>query len=105
MVTDLGGESLVYKSVGIPGYDVTTGAPIQPSATYAFTGVWTEYMRQEVDGTIIRPSDAHIVTGSEAFPVTPTLNDQILRGSEVWSIVRISNQPNDPFLDFQVRRA
>lgn len=105
MVTDLGGEALTYKSVGTPGYNVTTGAPIKPSASYAFTGVWTEYQREEVDGTAIRPEDAHIVTGAEDFPVTPTLNDQIVRGSEVWSIVRISNQPNDPFLDFQVRRA
>lgn len=104
MVMDLGGEALVYKSVGTPTYNATTGAVTTPSANYAFTGVWTEYQREEVDGSIIRPEDAHLVTGSEAFPVTPTLNDQILRGSEVWSIVRISNQPNDPFLDFQVRR-
>lgn len=104
MVTDLGGEALVYKSVGTPTYNATTGAVTTPSANYAFTGVWTEYQREEVDGSIIRPEDAHLVTGSEAFPVTPTLNDQILRGSEVWCIVRISNQPNDPFLDFQVRR-
>ena len=105
MVRDLGGEALVYKAVGIPIYDAATGAANTPTAKYAFEGVWTEYQREEVDGTIIRPEDAHIVTGAEGFPVSPTLNDQILRGTEVWSIVRISNQPNDPFVDFQVRRA
>lgn len=104
MVMDLGGEALVYKSVGTPTYTTSTGAVTTPSSNYAFNGVWTEYRREEVDGTMIRPQDAHVVTGAEAFPVTPNLNGQIIRGAEVWSVIRISNQPNDPFIDFQVRR-
>jgi len=34
----------------------------------------------------------------------PTLNDKIERGSTVWNVVRVKSVPNDPFVEFQVRR-
>ena len=106
MLNALGGESVVYVSVGKPVYDTATGTMSLPKKKkYQITGVWTEYMREEIDGVNIRPEDAHFVTGAEDFPCTPTLNDQIQQGTAIWNVIRISNQPNDPFLDLQVRRS
>ncbi len=104
MILDLGGEPLVYQSIQDPVHDVASGAVRTPSRKYAFNGVWSQYMLSEVDNLAIMPEDAHVVAGAEAFPCVPTANDKILRGTEVWAVVRISPVPGDPFLDFQVRR-
>ena len=104
MLKALGGESVVYRMVGRPGYDVSSGDVSTPNLRYAVDVLWTQYERNEIDGQVIIPGDAHVVVAAENFPCVPTVNDQVLRGNEVWAVQGIMNQPNDPFLDLQLRR-
>ncbi len=104
MIRDLGGETLVYKRISSPAHDVSTGEVITPYLNYAIDGVWAQYEKSEVDNAAVRPNDARVVMSAFDFSFTPTLTDKVLRGSEVWNVIRISNQPNDPFIEFQLRR-
>jgi hypothetical protein len=104
MIRDLGGETLVYKWIGSPSHDVASGEVVNPSLNYSIDGVWAQYEKSEVDNAGVRPNDARVVMSAFDFSFTPTLNDKILRGSEVWNVLRVVNQPNDPFIEFQLRR-
>ena len=104
MLEALGGESVIYKTVGTPSHDITTGVVTTPNLRYNIDVLWTQYERSEVDGQVIISGDAHVVADAETFPCVPTVNDQVLRGSELWAVKGIMNQPTDPFVDLQLRR-
>lgn len=104
MILDLGGETLTYRLAGVPSANATSGAVSIAYTNYSLDGVWVQYDKSEVDNSAVRPNDARVVMNANDFSFTPTLNDKILRGSEVWNVVRVSIQPNDPFAEFQVRR-
>ena len=104
MIRDLGGETLKYKLAGTATSNVNTGIVSTPYQDFSLNGLWTQYERREIDGTVVRPNDAKIVMSAYDVTFVPTLNDKIERGSAVWNIVRVAQMPNDPFVEFQVRR-
>lgn len=104
MIRDLGGETLTYKVAGVPISNVSSGVVSVAYQNFSLDGVWTQYETKEVDGTVVKPNDARVTMSAYDVTFAPTLNDKIVRGSHVWNIVRIAQQPNDHFIDFQVRR-
>ena len=104
MIQDLGGETLTYKLASTPTASVSTGAVSVVYQEFSIVGLWSQYEAKEVDGLVIRPNDARVTMSTYDIEFSPTLNDKIERGGHIWNVVRIAQQPNDPFVDIQVRR-
>lgn len=97
-------ESLTYRAAGVPSYNATTGAPSVGTTDHAVRGTFVRYRRDEIDGDAIRREDQKCLIGATSLPVTPTLNDTIVRGSETWAVVGIAIDPAGALWTLQVRR-
>lgn len=98
-------ETVTYQVAGEPSYNPTTGAPTAPTTAVTVPdAIFLAYRREEIDGDVIRPEDQRCLIPTQGFAVTPTLNDQIVRGSETWTVVGIRQDPARAVWELQVRR-
>ena len=96
--------NLTYQAAGTPSYNATTGASSVTTTSYTVPGTFAAYRKDEIDGQVIRPEDQKCLIGALALPVTPTVNDQIVNGTETWLVVGVRIDPAGALWVLQVRR-
>lgn len=70
-------------------------------------GVFFRYSEELVDGSEIHKEDQKVLIPAKGLPLAPDVNGHILRGAEVWKIVKVRtlNPAGDPILHtIQVRK-
>lgn len=83
------GQDFTLKKITPSSIDLNnpTAAPIVVETTYNIKGYPSKYKDREIDGELIRSDDIRLNVAE--LTVTPTTNDQILQGSNVWNILDI----------------
>ena len=100
------GRDITYRTVTSGTFNPATGANTGASSSDAtIKAVFTNVLEDTVDGDIVRRSDKVVIVS--ASDVTPTKQDKIVDGSDVYQIINIDEiKPGDTALIYklQVRR-
>lgn len=58
-------------------------------------GVFLDYNRKEIDGEVIKQGDQKVLVPAQDLAIVPQVDDVLLRGSEIWSIINVNElNPN-----------
>lgn len=97
------GITLTVTSSG--GFSLTTGTYVSASTTsYACTGVFSSYKRQDIDGSLIQATDKLLLLSAYELDVTPSLMDKIYYGGIPYQILSIEEiKPADTTVLYKVQ--
>lgn len=82
----------------------TAWAPTQTPADTSFTGVMTNYMAKEIDGTLIKMTDKKLLLAAYGAATTPVVSDRVIVNGEEYAIIDIKTlEPGDTALIWTVQ--
>ena len=89
------GRSATLRQTSVAGGDPWDPGSGTPTTTdTAVTVAVIDWANNQIDGTLIRATDRHVLMSSEGLGVTPQLNDQLIVGGETLTLVEPLKQIN-----------
>ncbi len=86
------GEAVTYRA-NKPGIATDLTKPWKPSSSLSpntdIIAVFLDFHAKAIDGTVIQQGDQKALVAGDVLADDPVLNDEILRGGEVWRVLNI----------------
>lgn len=89
------GQSAALRQTSTTGGDPwDPGSGTTTTTDTTVTVAVIDWANNEIDGTLIRSTDRHVLMSAQGLDVTPALGDQLIVGSETLSLVKPLKQIN-----------
>ena len=96
-------ESCVYRRTS-SSYDTSTGTNTITNTNYTITAVFTSYSSLEVDRVVVTAADVKMILQQSSLSITPNIaTDKVVRGSQTYNVLRISQDPAAATWTLQLR--
>ncbi len=100
------GISTNYLATASSMYNASTGTQIRAITTTAgVTVIFETFSLNQVDGVNIQAKDKRILVPSKNISgIVPTVNDQVVDGTDTWNILNIETDPAEAVWTLQGRK-
>lgn len=98
-------ESVSYLAYSASSsYSPTTGLVTRVETTQAIAGIFYDYTKREIDGSVIKPHDQKFICQQASFTTTPALQDRLTRSDgKSWEVLYVGQDPAYATWILQVR--
>lgn len=98
------GVRVIYRRLGRPTYDTTTGRQTRNEESVEVNATRSEVTEARNDADV-RVGDRMYIVARADLPSAPTSKDRIDDAGKTWAVVRWKSDPLDVHYEIQARRA